>query len=210
MTPYYDRNRITIYCGNCLEMMPKLNMKFGLILTDPPYPGYHTDKWKDTSISFLDDFSCQQIVFWSAILSFPLTYTSVHIWDKKINGLASSEYERIFERNGGRLHKVFNHYFINSTVAANYNRDIFTGHPSQKPRKLIAEIIIKLAVDGLIIDPFMGSGTTLVVAQNEGRQAIGIELSEEYCKIAVERLRQPSFFSLPDTQPKKKLKQLSF
>jgi site-specific DNA-methyltransferase (adenine-specific) len=80
-----------------------------------------------------------------------------------------------------------------------------TDHPTTKPLWLITHLIQTCTNQGdIILDPFVGSGTTLLAAQNEGRQAIGIEISEEYCKIAVGRLRQPSFFSIPD-KPKSEI-----
>jgi site-specific DNA-methyltransferase (adenine-specific) len=66
-----------------------------------------------------------------------------------------------------------------------------TSHPTQKPLELIKELITRHSNEGdLILDPFMGSGTTLRAAADLGRRAIGIEINEDYCKTAVERLRQ--------------------
>lgn len=78
-------------------------------------------------------------------------------------------------------------------------------HPTVKPFELMRYLcrLTKTPAGGVVFDPFMGSGTTLVGAQNEGRCAVGIEISEEYCKIAVERLRQPSLFSIMKLEPKK-------
>lgn len=83
-------------------------------------------------------------------------------------------------------------------------------HPTQKPVALLQYLIRTYTnPDEIILDNTMGSGTTLLAAQNEGRQALGIEISEEYCKIAVDRLRQPSFFSIPDKPKPAQAKQMS-
>jgi site-specific DNA-methyltransferase (adenine-specific) len=66
--------------------------------------------------------------------------------------------------------------------------DGFAAHPAQKPISLIKNL---LSVGGdLLLDPFMGSGTTLVAAKQLGRKAIGIEIEEKYCEIAAKRLGQ--------------------
>lgn len=72
-----------------------------------------------------------------------------------------------------------------------------TIHPAPFPEALARDHIVSWSNPGdLVLDPMCGSGTTLKMAQQLGRRAVGIDISEEYCKIAVERLRQPSFFTI--------------
>lgn len=190
MTPYYEENGITIYNADCRDVLPTLP-KVDLVLTDPPYPNMdgRVSNYHQTPIDFLDHLPCRQFIFWHSKGEFPLTFGAVHIWDKKTG--CQSEYERIFERNTTNGHwKMFRHYLINSVVAANYTGDVFTGHHSQKPIRLIKEIIALAPHAETILDPFMGSGTTLRAAKDLGRKAIGIEIEERYCEIAANRLRQ--------------------
>ena len=64
-----------------------------------------------------------------------------------------------------------------------------TDHPTQKPEKLYAKLILASSRQGdLIFDPFMGSGTTAVVAKKLGRKYLGVEINEEYCLWAAKRL----------------------
>ena len=66
-----------------------------------------------------------------------------------------------------------------------------TDHPTQKPEKLIAKLILaSCPKNGLILDPFLGSGTTSVVAKKLGRKYIGIDMNEEYCVWTEKRLAQ--------------------
>lgn len=64
-------------------------------------------------------------------------------------------------------------------------------HPSEKPVMLLRELIeASSRIGDTVLDPFMGSGSTLVAAQVEGRKAIGIEIELKYCQIAVQRMSQ--------------------
>jgi len=185
-----------IHCGDCLELMRGWpDGCFDWVITDPPYPDYHRELYgyHDGILDCLKLQSCRQLIFWSAKVDFPLDYTACHVWDKRTG--AASQYEFIYERNGQNNYQVFRHYLINSIVAANYEQDIFTGHPSQKPWKLLAELIGKFTQPhDLILDPFCGSGSTLVAAERLGRRWVGIDIDPHWCEVARKRTAQRGLF----------------
>jgi len=74
------------------------------------------------------------------------------------------------------------------------NTDEARDHPTQKPMALLAEWMLRHSNErNLVVDPFMGSGTTLAIAKKLGRRAIGIEIEEKYCEIAAKWLSQEVF-----------------
>ncbi len=74
------------------------------------------------------------------------------------------------------------------------NATAITNHPSEKPVRLLRELIESSScIDEIILDPFMGVGSSLKAAEVEGRNAIGIEIDERYCEIAAKRLSQEVF-----------------
>lgn len=176
----------TLYLGDCREILPTLP-KVDAVVTDPPYPDYMAGEYgyDPETIFTLNNFDCKQYVFWSAKSEFPLSYTAIHIWHKRGNGVASM-YERIFERHGGGSYRVFTDNSIINEVTARFARDEWWDHPSQKPIGLVTKLIA-LTV-GTILDPFMGSGTTGVACERWGRRFVGIERERKYFDIACARI----------------------
>lgn len=191
--PYYDRNGITIYCGDCREIAPHLHgaeiLDIDGIVTDPPYPDFNNDHgkgWECPDLSSIAESvlpDVRQFIFWPALTPFPLDYTAVHIWHKP-NGQSNEHYERIFERYGQKTCRVWRIPIINYRTLPKW-----TPHPTQKPLRLVKELVNR-AAQVKVFDPFMGSGTTLVAAKQLGRKAIGIEINPDYCELAVKRLQQ--------------------
>jgi len=189
---YFKDDDTVIYCASCYDILSDLPDSFDLIITDPPYPDQHLEYIGEQNITldFLDTFTCRQLIFWSAKAEMPIkNHTAIHVWDKQVG--CASEYELIYEYNGQANYKIFHGCTANNEVTAKLQYDVFTGHPSQKSRKVIDELVNYASDKGsIILDPFLGSGTTAYCAKKLGRKCIGIEIEEKYCKIAVERLMQ--------------------
>ncbi|QDV43956.1 Modification methylase DpnIIB [Stieleria neptunia] len=128
-----------------------------------------------------------------------LRFVRFGIWDKP-NGTPQISGDRpamgweaiaILHRQGGRM--VWNgggHRAVWSSL-----RESNVVHRTQKPLRLIKQLAAEFTQPGdLILDPFMGSGTTLRAAKDVGCRAIGIELDERYCEAAANRLRQGVLF----------------
>jgi hypothetical protein len=108
------------------------------------------------------------------------------VWDKEqtVDNFASAE---LAYTNAQIPAKVF-HYSIHQ-----HNANGKDGHPTQKPLALMKWCISLFPDARTVLDPYCGSGTTLVAAKSMGLTAIGIELHEPYCEIAAKRLSQEVF-----------------
>ena len=212
MKPYYDHNGITIYHGDCLGVMKQFEDKsFDLVLTDPPYgigviggnkpfgsiggdnivkaniyePVYGDDKKIDLSPLF--NISSNQIIFGGNYFNLPVSKGWI-VWDKKKKNDWNDNFSdgELAWTSFDRPLKIFRWLYMGCMQEGKKEKRV---HPTQKPEELIIWIIKNYADQSdLILDPFMGSGTTLVAAKKLGRKAVGIELSEKYCEIAVRRL----------------------
>jgi len=188
---YYQDDAVYIIHGDCREVLPLIPDKsIDLVLTDPPYPNHSgvaaVKQFRDVEIQLLSRFSCRQLIFWSAVETFPLNYTSIHYWIKP-NGFGGRGYESIYERNGSSKSNDYNIPSINSIVSARMSSETYYPHPTQKPARLIRLLINN---EQIILDPFLGSGTTAYCAKKLGRKCIGIEIEEKYCEIAAKRCSQ--------------------
>jgi hypothetical protein len=197
--PYYERDGIVIYHGDCRDILPTLG-PVDLVLTDPPY-GVGKAEWDDAFL--LDWLPLAARVAGNALAIMPgisnllrlpetidgLEYKwtlSVHVINAIVRGAVGFGNWIpcvVYVREGGSI------YTCNQDAGEIAIRGTMPDHPCPKPYDAMRWLVQRLPGD-LILDPFMGSGTTLRAAKDLGRKAIGIEIEEKYCEIAVKRLAQ--------------------
>jgi len=152
------------------------------------------------------------VMFFSPYKPLPIKWRSILVWNKGpqvgIGGDRETCWKRDFEligvRDNGPLNGPRDSAIIN--IAADVVKP--SGHFCEKPVPLMRLLIEKVTQpEKTILDPFMGSGTTGVACIRTRRKFIGIEISREYCDIAIERmereLSQPTLFDpkpAPQTQ----------
>jgi len=201
LKPYYEENGIVIYCGDCRDILPMLPQA-DLILTDPPYGlkekihdggGWSTNTIYDSVLKWdikipMSDWepilkqASHAIVWGGNYYQFPPSRCWL-VWSK-INNVPTMADAELAWTNWDKNTKLFREII---------NADGKRSHPTQKPESLMKWCIQQADcwnIPQTILDPFMGSGTTLRAAKDLGRKAIGIEIEEKYCEIAVKRLAQ--------------------
>jgi hypothetical protein len=247
MTPYYEQSGVTIYHGDCLDVLPMIE-RVDHMITDPPY-SKHTHEKQRTGSQLPDargsavssrrvgaaclsryrdlgfDSLPQSTAFaiakhaarivqrWNLVFTDAenqrlwqrafersgLQHVRVGAWikrgctpqftgDRPATGFEAIEIAHRSGRkrwNGGGHVAVWEH----AIVLNRHGAERF--HTTQKPEPLMIDLVMDFTdPDEIILDPFMGSGTTLAAAKRHGRVAIGIEREEKYCEIAAKRLSQ--------------------
>lgn len=213
MIPYFETQLGKLYCGDCLEIMKELGDKsVDLVLTDPPYGtgrdkqsmgrgggiakhiNYGVYNWDDIipqKETFKEMFrvSKNQIIFGGNYFVEYLKNSPCWIvWDKD-NGLTDfADCELAWTSFNSAVRRL--KYRWSGMLQENMKDKEKRYHPTQKPIALMKWILQKYSNENdIILDPFLGSGTTAVAYEMLNRKWIGIEISEEYCAIAKTRIK---------------------
>ena len=209
MSIYWEGDGIQLWHGDCREIDAWLSAD--VLVTDPPYgiswskPYYDGGRQHDGIVNDASTESRDHVlrawggakpamVFGSPVAPFPMDTRQVLVWAKPLDaGLFGSvggyrrDWEAIYLLGKWPAGPAKRSGIIRTSGGTNA---YLTGeHPHAKPEALL-EALIDSAPPGIIADPFVGSGTTLVAAKRAGRKAIGVELEEKYCEIAARRLDQ--------------------
>lgn len=213
--PYYQDDFVTLYHGDSREILPRLTAD--VVLTDPPYGiafesrasrgsapssrrgsgGHHGTDWGPIvgdggpfDPAPLLRFS--RLILWGGHCYASRLPDSPGwlVWDKKRGGTVSAG----FNASACDLAwtNVIGHVKTFSHLWDGLRRDSEIGshlHPTQKPVALM-KWCLGLVPDGVVLDPYAGSGSVLRAAKDHGRRVIGIEIEERYCEVAAKRCAQ--------------------
>ena len=205
-TPYYEHAGITIYHGDCRDILPYVTAD--VVVTDPPY---NVGKVYGLSVDdSRDDYEAWCRSWFTALhaptIAFTCGHRNVTMWGRiqepdwiicwfKPAAMVRSPFgacnwEPVMFYGDTRTHKGCRVDVVRAGIVP-IPDSCLSGHPCPKPDQWAVGLVRMLSDAGeTILDPFMGSGTTLVAAKQLVRKAIGIEIEERYCEIAVKRLAQ--------------------
>jgi len=200
-----------IICGDCLEVMKTMKENsVDAIITDPPYNlnkegiindnslwGYEVDYFRilknDSWICLYCSISkISEVIKIMEKKGFKYEWIHITYIDNGIVrgriGFNNFMLCLIFSKGNAKLRNITKDVYKCSTSSKQRNS---INHPTPKKVKAIHQLIKGFSNKGdLILDCFLGSGTTAVACKQLGRNFIGIEINPEYCKIAKERLQQ--------------------
>lgn len=220
MKPYYEENGIVIYNADCREVLPLLE-PVDLVLTDPPYginvaakpnvggtirikrggfgdsapsvfPVSDWDKQPPDAATFdlIRKCSGRQIIWGGNYFPLP-PMRGWLVWDKDNADTNFADCELAWTNLDMTVRKL--RWRWNGLLQEDMKRKEKRVHHAQKPLALMKWCLGFAPTAKTICDPYLGSGTTLRAAKDLGLRAIGIEISEAYCEIAANRLRQEVF-----------------
>ncbi len=215
MKPYYQDDFATIFHGDCRELLPEL--KADVVITDPPYNakkkyGLGTNDnrpWDEWVRWFVD---CRDLCLGAAPDALFFLSQRAHaevigrdrrpdwtlVWSKPLSlAICALPFMPHWEPIAyyGKTRRKDGAFWGGDVLRHNVTKNIY-GHPAEKPIRLMVDLVSRFT--GVVLDPFAGSGTTLVAAKALGRKSIGIEIEEKYCEIAANRLRQEVLWKEPE------------
>jgi DNA modification methylase len=207
--------------GDCLELMKLLpDGCVDACITDPPYgisfrgSGDSSHRWKvggnlvgdgdaEVGKSALAMMSRVPVIAFSRPENpWPGDWSQHLVWDKGLGVGGGGDVNRTFKRTWeliqvSRLRRVNGR--DGSVLLFPVEQGRYEDHPTQKPIELMEYLLLKVTAGGeLVVDPFCGSGSTLVAAKKLGRHFLGFEIDKTYCEIARKRIAlveaQPTLF----------------
>jgi hypothetical protein len=206
--PYYQRDNIMIYCGNCLEVMPQLEASsVDAVITDPVWPNATPElvgaddplgllarsaaEWPRLAKRVIVQLGCNSDPRILSAIPGSLPFLRVCSLEHVLPGyvgrlLYTGDIAYVFgewPRSGPGRRVIPGRYISTDTHGKEAK------HPC--PRKLShVNWLVNWFGENSVLDPFMGSGTTGVACVQTGRKFVGIEIEEKYCQIAVERIEK--------------------
>lgn len=201
LTPYYEDDLVTLYHGDCREVLPTLALNdVRLIATDPPY-----DRAFEWAFGWLGALAVEvltedgALVTYAGVRQMPAAFAALvpslryrwtlavgHHQSRPIPGMwVLDEWKPIlwFERKHNHQQR-----YLPTMLRGVASKE---WHVWGQPARQMAQLVDFLtAPEDLVLDPFVGGGTTLRVAKDMGRRAVGIEADEATCEIAAQRCSQ--------------------